>query len=169
MASNTEWLQTNGVSLAAALDLHSEAICDVLTERLAKTYPELCYDPKRIDGRSFQKLAQQRTPQRVHDLIQSALRLQSLDLIKNQYEWAWPIMQRFGVGRKHLLAQVSWYFEVARELATLNEGDRAALDALENAMTKIVKRATAVRAGVISEKQGQHQNGQQVSSVKPKV
>lgn len=169
MALNDMWLQTNGATLAAALEAHREAIYAALAERLATTYPLLCYDPNRFDAQAFQQLAQRRSPERLHKLIQSALRLRNLGLIKTQYEWAWPLMQRFGVAREHLLVQVSWYFAVARALTTLDDSDRQALHALETNMVQIVKAATMVGVGVIGNQQMQSQSNGKHLLTKPKA
>lgn len=160
MALHDAWMRTNSRSLAAALDAQREAICAALTMRLGAAFPMLCYDPERFDGRGFQQMTMRRTPLRVHKLIQTALRLQNLSLIEREYRWAWPLVQRFGVHRQHLIAQVNWYFEVAHTLTRLEDADRAALHALEVAVIQMVERATAVDEGVVRPLVGRnHKNG----------
>ena len=160
MALDETWLQTNSDSLAAALDGQREAICATLTTRLLATFPRLCYDPKRVDGRAFQRMTMRQTPQRLHLLIQSALRLRNLGMIERQYRWGWPMVQRFGGHRQHLITHIYWYFEVARATLKLENSDRAALSALETEIVQMVERATMIGDGVVRSRSGKnHSNG----------
>lgn len=142
-------MRTNSGSLAVALDAQRDAICAALTKRLGASFPMLCYDPERSDGRAFQQMMMQRTPQRLHKLFQTALRLQNLGVIEREYHWVWALVQRYGVHRLHLIAQVNWYFEVARAVTQLEDSDRAALHGLELAVVQIVEQATAVEEGIV--------------------
>lgn len=149
MAPNDMWLQSNGATLAAALEGQRDAICVALTARIASSFPMLCYDHSRFDGRTFQQQMLRRTPQRLHALMQSALRLQNLDIIEREYRWAWPLVQRYGVTRQHLIAQVYWYFEVSRSLTRLEDADRFALNELEKAVVATIEQTTVVQEGVV--------------------
>lgn len=154
MASNESWLMNNGGTLAAALDAHRDVICTTLTARLAAAFPMLCYDPNRSDSHAFHQQTLRRTPHRLHSLIQASLRLRSLAIVEREYRWAWPLVQRYGVTRQHLIAQVYWYFEVARSVVRLEDADRAALNALEISVVQIVERATIVEEGIVRSQRG---------------
>ena len=158
MAPQDPPILTNGSSLAAALDAHREKICTTLSSRLAASFPMLCYDYSRIDGRAFQQMMLRRTPQRLHTLIQTALRTNNLLLIEREYKWVWIIVQRFGVNRQHLIAQVYWYFDVARTLE-FEDADRQALRLLEKEVMLIVEHVTTVPNGAASAQRGRS-NGQ---------
>lgn len=134
-----EWLAIRGEQYAAVLEERRDQVCRAVTERLAATFPSLCYDPLRPDALAFQQLAYDRTPRRFHRLIQVVLRLQSVVVIEREYRWGWPILQRHNVGQMHLLAHVRWYFEAARRFAPPERADRRPLALLEAATVRIVR------------------------------
>lgn len=143
MAPQDQWVLTNGSSLAAALEAHRETICTTLSTRLGASFPSLCYDLSRFDGRAFQKMALRRSPERLHKLVQSTLRTGNLALIEREYRWVWTAVQRFGVNHLPLIVQVHWYFEVARTAPQLTDDDRTVLSMLEQETLSIVAGVTA--------------------------
>lgn len=135
-----EWLAARGEHYAVALEGRREAVCHAVSERLALTFPNLCYDPARPDAAEFQQLVYDKTPQRFHRLVQVVLRLQSIVIIEREYRWGWPILQRYHVEQLHLISHVRWYFEAARKFVPLERTDRRPLTLLEAATVRIIRK-----------------------------
>lgn len=142
MQGLTEWLGRRGSALAAALDHQREPICELVSIRLAKTYPSLCYDATRIDAESFQKLTFHEAPRRFHRVLQTLLRLAAIELIEREYRWGWGILPRYGVTAEHMLNQVRWYFASARSFVDLDAEDQEQFEALERAILQIIAHVT---------------------------
>jgi hypothetical protein len=120
----------------------------------------LCYDPKRFDGRSFQQQAFRKSPVRLHNLLQAALRLRNIEMIEREYRWLWTIAARYGIARQHLLAQVHWYFDTARAVIHFDDADRSALEAIESAVIHHVNHATMIDPDVADASRSHfHTNG----------
>jgi hypothetical protein len=144
MLTFDSWLATRGPGFAMVLESQREKICDSVASRLASAFPTLCYDPNRPDALEFQQLTYSQTPRRFHRLIQVVLLLQSLEVIEREYRWGWPILQRYGVGRQHLLSQVHWYFEGSHALAAPDPVDVPYLEALEGKVLQMIEQITVV-------------------------
>jgi hypothetical protein len=138
------WLATRGPGFAGVLESQREQICDVVAARLASAFPTLCYDAHRPDALEFQRLTFHQTPRRFHRLMQVVLLLQSLQVIEREYRWGWPILQRYGVGRQHLLSQVRWYFEGMHALTAPDPIDAPYLEALEAKVLQMIEQITIV-------------------------
>ena len=78
-----------------------------------------------------------------HRLVQVLLCLQSLEVIEREYRWGWPVVQRYGVERHHMLAQARWYFDAARVYVTLPHEDRAQMNELAMAILRIIEEVTS--------------------------
>jgi hypothetical protein len=143
MATLEAWLEANGGRVAALLEDQRDLICDLVSNRLSTAFPSLCYDPARPDAVAFQRLTFIETPRRFHRLMQVVLRFQTLMVIDREYRWGWPIMQRFGVSRHHILSHVRWYFDVVRTSSTLDTADLPYIEQLSSRVQQIVSLATA--------------------------
>jgi hypothetical protein len=137
------WLATRGPGFATAIDARREPICDLVATRMASAFPSLCYDPHRPDALEFQRLTYQQTPRRFHRLMQVVLLLQTPEVIEREYRWGWPILQRYGVGRQHMLSHVRWYFEVTRALTALDPLDAPYIEMLEDKVLQMIEQITA--------------------------
>lgn len=140
------WLAQRGPALAVALESQREPICDEVASRLATTFPTLCYDPGRPDAQQFQQQTYQETPRRFHRLIQVLLLFQTLSVIEREYRWGWPLLQRYGVERRHLLTHIRFYFEGTRAKVALSAEDVANLALLEAEILAIVEQVTRPEA-----------------------
>lgn len=138
------WLATRGPGFASVVESRREPICDMVAARLASAFPSLCYDPQRPDAFEFQKLTFHQTPRRFHRLIQVVLLLQTPEVIDREYRWGWPILQRYGVGRQHVLSQARWYFEATRTLTTPDPLDTLYLNALEEKALGMIDQITTM-------------------------
>jgi len=136
------WLARRGNVVAATLDSSHESICDRVSARLAAQFPTLCYDAGRPDAYAFQQHTFHETPRRFHRLLQVLLQFQALEVIEREYRWGWPILQRYGVDQRHLLAQVQFYFEAVRDVAPLDGDDQEPLAELEAAILQVVEQVT---------------------------
>lgn len=143
MGKLEEWLAQRGPTVAVALDEQHEAICAMVSSCLAATFPALCYDPARPDALAFQQHMFRETPRRFHRLMQVVLLFQTLEIIAREYRWGWPIISRYGVQRRHMRAQVSWYFEAIYVHVGLLPGDSAAMRDLAATVLQIVEQAIA--------------------------
>jgi hypothetical protein len=137
------WLAGYGSGIAAALEYQREPICDIVSNQLATRFPTLCYDSTRCDAIAFQQLTYHETPRRFHRLLQVLLCLQSLEVIEREYRWGWPVVQRCGVERHHLLAQVRWYFDAARVYVPLQHEDHAQMNELAATILRIIEEVTS--------------------------
>jgi hypothetical protein len=158
------WLATRGPGFATLVESRREPICDLVAARLASAFPSLCYDPQRPDALEFQRLTYHQTPRRFHRLIQVVLLLQTPEVIDREYRWGWPILQRYGVGRQHVLSQVRWYFEATRTLTTPDPLDAPYLEALEDKALQIIdqiitKTLPGYPAGDVTTNGNGHHNG----------
>ena len=142
MLTLEKWLAHRGAGMAAALDNRRETICGTVSARLATSFPKLCYDESRADALAFQQHAYHETPRRFHRLLQVLLQFQSIEVIEREYRWGWPVLQRHGVERHHLLAQVQFYFEAARAHLPIDDIDLKLLDELETAILQIISQVT---------------------------
>jgi hypothetical protein len=146
MATLETWLESSGARVAAQLDDQRDLICDLVSNRLSVAFPSLCYDPSRPDAVAFQRLSFIETPRRFHRLMQVVLRFQTLMVIDREYRWGWPIMQRFGVSRHHILSHVRWYFDVVRTSSTIDSADLPYIEQLASRVLQIVGQATLPQA-----------------------
>ncbi len=158
------WLATRGPGFAMVLEAQREPLCDMVAARMSSTFPTLCYDTRRPDALEFQQLTFRQTPRRFHRLIQVVLLLQTLEVIEREYRWGWPILQRYGVARQHLLSQVRWYFEVSHALTMPDPIDAPYLEMLEDKVIQIIDQITmmALPSHLSSEsstRSNGHQNG----------
>jgi hypothetical protein len=144
------WLTTRGPAFAALVDTKSEAISEVAEAQFAATFPSLCYDPTRFDAQTFQRTAFQKTPQRFHNLIQTALRFRTLAIVEREYQWAWGILPRFGVTQAHMIMQARIFFDSIRDVLTIDPIDKHGLALLEVAVLRIVERVTAVHPATVA-------------------
>ena len=133
------WLRARGPELADQLARERNAICRAVSVRLGRTFPELCDDPTRPDRESFRRTALERSPERLHTLLQTALRLQSLSVIEQEYRWLWGVLPRYGITATHMLAMAGWYFSMARERLALDPGDLAGLNELKRAVLRAIR------------------------------
>jgi hypothetical protein len=136
------WFAERGAIVAAAVDQHSDAICDRVAGHMAAMFPNLCYDPIRFDAASFQQKAFRETPRRFHRLLQVALLCQSMAIIEREYRWAWKILMRHNVERRHMLAHMRWYFEEVFSLANLSSDDKRHLVEVRDEMLHMIERVT---------------------------
>jgi hypothetical protein len=142
MVTLDTWLATHGPMLALALEARRDIICETVSGRLAAAYPALCYDPKRFDAETFQQITFDKSPGRFHKVLVAALRFNSLAMIEREYQWSWKVLPRYGVTAQHLLAQVRWYFEIARVHVATQLGDIGPLHQIEAAVLSAVERVT---------------------------
>jgi hypothetical protein len=150
MLTLEEWLAQRGAGLATALDNHRELICGTVSTRLATSFPTLCYDASRADAQAFQQHTYHETPRRFHRLLQVMLHFQAIEVIEREYRWGWPVLQRYGVERYHLLAQVRFYFEAARAHLRIGEADRTQLEELEAMILQIISQVAHTPAAAQS-------------------
>lgn len=144
MSSLSEWLKMYGPSLAVAVDARRDAICERVTSRMMHTFPKLCFLPQRFDAAAFQRRMFIETPLRFHRLIQVILNFQTLRVIEREYSWGWRVLQRYGVHRQHLTAQVTWYFDACAEFVAFNERDLQGVQVLGNEIMQIVEQITRI-------------------------
>jgi hypothetical protein len=112
--------------------------------RLAAAFPNLCYDPTRTDALVFQQHSFHETPRRFHRLLQVLLHFQASIVIEREYSWGWKILQRYGVERYHMLAQVRFYFEESRANVQLEAEDAVQFARLEAMILQVIEQVTAV-------------------------
>ncbi len=137
------WMASSGTMIAAEVDSRREAICAMVSDQIMARYPMLCYDPTRPDASGFQQTMIRGTPQRIHELIQVVLGLQSLGSLNEEYRWSWGLLPRYGVTSDHLLSFMRIYFDAVRDKLKLSSEDRAGLDLLEQAITQRIAEITA--------------------------
>jgi hypothetical protein len=145
MSSFDIWFANQGPKIAAAIDAQRTSLCDAVAQRLAEAFPRLCFDPARLDARSFQLKAYRNTPLRFHRTLQVVLTFQSPDVLAREYRWAWSILPRYGVEQYHLLSHVRWYFETVHEFVPIDPGDEAPLKELEAVILHKVAESTSDR------------------------
>jgi hypothetical protein len=150
------WLAQRGPTLASTLDSSREPICDMVSTRLANSFPLLCYDPSRTDAVPFQQNTFHETPRRFHRLLLVLLNFQALNVIEREYRWGWSLLQRYGVERYHLLAQVRFYFEAAQANVRLDGEDRAQIERLEAMILRTIERVTLAE---LSPRRNGHSHG----------
>lgn len=136
------WVARNGAQIAELLENQREPICARVSQLLEEAFPTLCYDPTRQDALSFQQQAFRQTPIRFHTLLQVLLKFQTFQVIKQEYTWGWPIMQRYGIERRHLYALVQWYFDAARSHVHFKLEDSAPLSELTATVMRNIQEAT---------------------------
>ena len=122
------------------LRVQGEAICEECSQRLAATFPQLCYDAERPDAAAFQRITFRETPRRFHALVLAILRFQTCSLVDQEYGWAIPILARYGVTRNEIIANIRFYFDAVRHHVTLHSQDRIGLSVLEEAIVQLVER-----------------------------
>lgn len=142
-----KWLQARGPGLADQLARERNAICRVVSGRLERTFPELCDDPERPDRESFRRSALERSPERLHTLLQTALRLQTLSVVEQEYRWLLGVLPRYGITARHMLAMAGWYFSEARARLALDPIELAGLNELKRAVLRAIRAETAAAMG----------------------
>jgi hypothetical protein len=137
------WLADRGAPVADAISTHGESICERVSSRMMATFPNLCFDPLRFDAASFQKQAFRETPRRFHRLLQVVLLCNSMNLIEREYRWGWRILSRMHVERRHMLAQVRWYFEEIFSQVPLINDDKLQLIEMRDSVLHMIEQITA--------------------------
>jgi hypothetical protein len=159
MSTLVRWLNVRGPTVANLLDEHNEAICEHVSTRLATAFPQLCYDPLRLNAVSFQKQTYRETPRRFHRLIQVVLLFGTLQVVDREYQWGWRVLVRFNVKQYHLLAQVRWYFEEVFAAVPLSGEDKLRVVELRDTILEIVEAATGSTSRLINTtKHSEHNN-----------
>lgn len=143
MRTFIKWLVKHGPALATALDVHRDAICAQAASQLALEFPRLCADSERADQAIFQRMTFQKTPQRLHTVMQTALRFRTLGVIEREYRWFWETAPRFGVTREHMLSMARAYFAAARQSIPAEARIYPVLDECELAVLELIHDATA--------------------------
>ena len=137
------WMASSASHCAAALESQRDAICELVSDQIRFRYPTLCYDPTRLDPVEFQQTMFRETPQRIHDLMQVVLGLQSLGSVTEEYRWSWGLLPRYGITRDHLLSFMHMYFAAVMEKVELSNSDRIGLGLLEQAIIERIEMITA--------------------------
>ena len=119
-----------------------ENLIEIVALKLAEVYPELGQIPGRPNGTPWREQIYSETPRRFHLMLQVVLRCQALDVIEQEYRWAWNLLPRFGIRQEHLLSQVKWYFESMEELIGVERRDRVHFESFKAAVTERVWRST---------------------------
>jgi hypothetical protein len=136
------WLVERGNPVATAINEQYDPICERVTLRMATAFPNLCFDPLRMDATSFQKQVFRETPRRLHRLIQVVLLCQSMAVVEREYRWGWRILSRFNVERRHMIAHARWYFdEVFVSVPLINE-DKLQLTELRDHVIRMIDSTT---------------------------
>jgi len=141
MNSLDSWMVERGDALVSVLQEHRSTICAVCTDRLASTFPHLCYDGSRPDAAAFQHTTFRETPRRLHTLVLAVLRFHTLSLVEPELNWLTPILARHGVTGHEMVANVQFYFAAVRQVAQISSRDQQGLAALEAALIDHVRRA----------------------------
>jgi hypothetical protein len=139
-------LANRGTAMAVALEDRGATICETTTTRFAALFETLLLDLTRPDVTSFQRLAFEETPRRLHRLLQVALRFQTIAVIEREYRWSWGILPRYGITLRHMQSMVRSYFEAARAILVLDQLDRHFLDVFERAVLDAVERSAPLEA-----------------------
>ncbi|MCB0076349.1 MAG: MerR family transcriptional regulator [Anaerolineales bacterium] len=136
------WLRERGSYLADEFEFAKDRTCGTVALKLAEVYPELGQIPGRPNGTPWREQIYSETPRRFHLMLQVVLRCQALDVIEQEYRWAWNLLPRFGIRQEHLLSQVKWYFESMEELIGVERRDRVHFESFKAAVTERVWRST---------------------------
>ncbi|GEM_PF-581630 len=136
------WLAERGSPVAIAINAQYDSICERVALRMATAFPNLCFDPLRMDAASFQKQVFRETPRRLHRLIQVVLLCQSTAVIEREYRWGWKILSRFNVERRHMTAHARWYFEEVLLSVPLIDEDQVQLTELRDHVIRMIDSTT---------------------------
>lgn len=142
MQTFEQWSATRGQAVAEALDIQREVICQRVSTRMARAFPKLCYAPSRQNARAFQQTSFYETPRRFHRLVQLVLLCGNTACVEREYRWGWNILKRYGVDRRHMQAQVRWYFENAFDILALSPDDQAQLLCLCEEVIRVIDQVT---------------------------
>ena len=159
MQAFENWSELRGKGVAEAIDINREVICQRVATLLAKAFPKLCYTPVRKNARAFQQSSFYETPRRFHRLMQVVLLCGDTACIEREYHWGWNMLKRYGVDRRHMQAQVRWYFETVFDLLPLSIDDQAQLVQLCDDVIRVIDRVTKARSPHGYERLRQNYNG----------
>lgn len=112
--------------LAAQLSAQQKPICQYVSTRLIRAFPELSRTLRLEENYSATDRLSQVAVERFSELVRAMLLFELPNLADQELIWAQGVLPRRGVTYQHQSTMVRWFFEEVRRLPlTINEIDLA--------------------------------------------
>lgn len=102
--------------LAGQLAAQQKPLCQHVSARLLRAYPELTRSLRLEENYSPAERLSQVAVERLNELVRSVLLFELPALVEQELSWAHGVLPRRGVTFQHQSAMVRWFFEEVRRL-----------------------------------------------------
>ncbi len=102
--------------LAGQLSAQHKPLCQHVSTRLLRAYPELSDSLRLEENYSAADRLSQVAVERLNELVRAVLLFELPALVEQELIWAHGVLPRRGVTYQHQSAMVRWFFEEVRRL-----------------------------------------------------